>query len=84
MSYKFCIFPVVYKFSMYSSVFSISLCSLSFVPRLLVGGGKKGWYPLLVHALNYGMLISVAFYGHGEMMSKYVATATCTRKMCVI
>ena len=56
--------------------FQYKTISCSLVPRLLVGA----CYPLLAHALNYGMLISVAFYGRGEMMSKDVAN----RKVCVI
>ena len=39
-----------------------------------MGREKRAWYPLLAHVLNYGVPISVAFYGRGEMMSKYVAT----------
>ena len=46
-------------------------------PRTQALGGrgeKRAWLPLLAHALNYGVPISMAFYGRGEMKSKYVAT----------
>ena len=43
------------------------------------GGGKESGIHCWRMRLNYGVPISVAFYGRGEMTSKYVAT----RIMCV-